>query len=66
MAEERLVNGKNWIVIGKIGNYLGDLLARKSRENGKCYWCIEDKAEWSSPEEEIPESLYDMLLKVNR
>lgn len=66
MAEERLVNGKIWITIGKIENYYGGLLVRKSRENGKCYWCIEDRAEKSSLEEEIPESLYDMLLKVNQ
>jgi hypothetical protein len=47
------------IKIGNIGNAYGDLRVKK--ENGKCYWGIEN---WSCMHwEEIPESLFNTLLE---
>jgi hypothetical protein len=45
--------------IGSIGNYYGGLYVKN--ENDKYYWSIEnwDGMDW----EEIPESLYDELVK---
>ena len=48
------------VSVGEIRNYYGGLNIRKV--SGKCYWGIEDwndEAEW----EEIPEYLYDALMK---
>lgn len=45
------------ITIGEIGNYYGGLSIK--REDGKCYWSIEnyDGHEW----QEIPQYLYGAL-----